>query len=109
MVDEVPRLVKEYWAKYLTSAARRWSTDHFIEMNLIEMAAVTIDGSIDYDLADRLARKVKAEDILKAFEAPDADEEEPSMRLYWEYLECVEWDDNLYKGLKMEKRSRAII
>jgi hypothetical protein len=69
MVDEVPHSVKEYWANNLTSMTRRWTTDLFIEVKLIDKEVVTVDGAIDYELADEWAAKIKADDILKAFDA----------------------------------------
>ncbi|KAI9785319.1 MAG: hypothetical protein M1839_000336 [Geoglossum umbratile] len=108
MVDEVPFSVKQYWARVLTASRPHWATGVLVEGGLVKKEVVTLgNGSLDEDLADELADGISADQVLKAFEAPDADEDEPSMRLYWEYLECVGWDNRLYDALVVEKEKRG--
>ncbi|KIW05806.1 hypothetical protein, variant 3 [Verruconis gallopava] len=45
---------------------------------------------------------LKKEDIRRAFENADADES-PSLRLWWEYLECKSWDRAFYETLVREQ------
>ncbi|MGI4794094.1 MAG: hypothetical protein ACRYG8_08435 [Janthinobacterium lividum] len=47
---------------------------------------------------------IKASDVLAAFEQPDA-AEEPGLRLWWEYLQCVGWDEKFYGMLVGMKRA----
>lgn len=47
------------------------------------------------------------EGILKAFSLADA-EEEPGLRLYWEYLQCRCWDNGFYKMLVGLKKSPVV-
>ncbi|KAH0558944.1 hypothetical protein GP486_004426 [Trichoglossum hirsutum] len=104
MLDEVPESMKEYWAKALTAKKRpAWVTEVFIDEGLISKELVTVNGVVDNDLAAELAEHIKAEDVLKAFKTADA-EDGPSMRLYWEYLECVGYEVELYEALAARKR-----
>ncbi|KAJ8107788.1 hypothetical protein OPT61_g8623 [Boeremia exigua] len=41
---------------------------------------------------------IKSDFILNAFDAADADDP-PALRLWWEYLECVEWKPDFYNML----------
>ncbi|KAL1800663.1 hypothetical protein ACET3X_001005 [Alternaria dauci] len=48
---------------------------------------------------------IKKQSILKAFDASDMDEE-PALRLWWEYLECVDWRKDFYDLLvTLQKRN----
>ena len=42
-------------------------------------------------------------ELKKAFEQADADEQ-PGLRLWWEYLECVNWDEKFYDMMVKEQR-----
>ena len=39
---------------------------------------------------------------LTQFEQPDAGEE-PGLRMWWEYLQCVDWDKSFYDALVKRK------
>ncbi|KAF1926358.1 uncharacterized protein M421DRAFT_67495, partial [Didymella exigua CBS 183.55] len=48
--------------------------------------------------ADMRTAMIKAGLILNAFDAADADDS-PALRLWWEYLECVDWKVDFYNML----------
>ncbi|KAI9710097.1 MAG: hypothetical protein M1820_002899 [Bogoriella megaspora] len=126
VVEAVPHDVKMYWAEQLSAVGRpRWVTDalikHFWPQPTYEGALPEEDDdlskSVIRDATDYLRELMdwqkdakmkvsllKKENILSAFEAADANEE-PGLRLWLEYLQCDNWDHNLYDGLAKRKRA----
>ncbi|KAI9662829.1 MAG: hypothetical protein M1821_007876 [Bathelium mastoideum] len=128
MVEMVNTRVKGHWADQLTSPGRpQWLTKalmkHFWPPPAYEGTIPTSfnTGSNQFsqqavaehirdlkDWEDEASTKVdrlKKEDILNAFEMADADFSEPGLRMYWEYLECVDWDKNFYEALVKRKHN----
>ncbi|KAF2237061.1 hypothetical protein EV356DRAFT_423003, partial [Viridothelium virens] len=120
MIEKVPNSVKEYWANFLTAAGRpEWLTDALVKhfwpppeytgpipsenSKLDKEISKHVEGYIG-DLkswktkADMKAGKLEPENILQAFESPDADKP-PGLRLWWEYLKCEGWDKGFYDAL----------
>ncbi len=57
--------------------------------------------------AEMKVKLLTTEALMKAFSKADADEE-PGLRLWWEYLECVEYDQGFYDYLIALKRSPGL-
>lgn len=57
--------------------------------------------------AEMKVNLLTADALLKAFQAADADEE-PGLRLWWEYLECVGYDHGFYDYLVTIKRDPGL-
>ncbi|KAL9087030.1 MAG: hypothetical protein Q9165_006858 [Trypethelium subeluteriae] len=127
MIDEVPNSVKEYWADILTAAGRpEWLTDALVKhfwpaphyKGVIPSGGSKLSTEIRRNVerymddlkswkteTDMRAGMLKPDNILQAFERPDADIP-PGLRLWWEYLKCEGWDKGFYDALV--KRKRAI-
>lgn len=57
--------------------------------------------------AEMKVNLLTADALIKSFEAADADEE-PGLRLWWEYLECVGYDHGFYDYLVAIKRDPGL-
>ncbi|OCL14207.1 hypothetical protein AOQ84DRAFT_394606 [Glonium stellatum] len=134
MVEVVPNKVKMYWAEHLSETGRpEWVTEalkkHFWPKP--EYAGATFGngvstGSVPNEDDERSkvledveayvnelkswekessmkAKLLKKENILKAFEREDI-ADPPGLRLWWEYLQCVGWDDKFYTMLANMQR-----
>ncbi|OAL48002.1 hypothetical protein IQ07DRAFT_110783 [Pyrenochaeta sp. DS3sAY3a] len=134
MMTKVPLYVKEFWAKELTSKTRaEWITkalkNHFFKMPEYEgrlFAAVKDEDrddaakkndKMEKDMkkyaeelrdwereADMKVSMITKEFIMQAFDRADADEP-PALRLWWEYMECVDWNAGFY-NLIVQLQSR---
>ncbi|KAF2113302.1 hypothetical protein BDV96DRAFT_662330 [Lophiotrema nucula] len=135
MVQVVPAIVKDWWAEELSAQGRpEWVTDalkkHFFPMptydgHLLEQtegSELTVATDVQIAKVEKDVKKyvemltewerdaslktslIDKEYILAAFEQADADEP-PPLRLWWEYLQCVNWDKDFY-DLLVQLQSR---
>ncbi|KAF1344137.1 hypothetical protein BDV97DRAFT_266097, partial [Delphinella strobiligena] len=121
MQEIIPDHVKLWWAKQLGRRDRApnvtedlknhfWPKDKYdgpLPTDLTEpmsneakLAAENYVWQLaNWDSEDNLkASLIETKGILEAFDRPDCSEE-PGLRLYWEYLECVNWDKGFYDML----------
>ncbi|KAI9720190.1 MAG: hypothetical protein M1812_003008 [Candelaria pacifica] len=73
---------KVHWAKSIVKKA--WGWDFLV--------------AVGFETDHHGLWNVRAEDILELFEKPD-DALGLKLRFYWQYLECVDYDENLYNAL----------
>ncbi|KAF2141422.1 uncharacterized protein K452DRAFT_39291 [Aplosporella prunicola CBS 121167] len=128
MVERVPRHVRMYWAEELANVARPgWVTDalkrHFCtppayegplpnavgaeEAVLRQEIGAHVRELTEWDEEARiLVAKLTKEKLLDAFESEDSGDP-PGLRLWWEYLECVNWDEKFYDMMVKEQRKWA--
>lgn len=110
MVNVVSNEVKMYWAEQLADPTRpTWVTealkDHFerkpefkgkaTESDVEEYAKELQEWEVD---ASAKMNDLTKEDVLKAFDSADC-ADPPGLRLWWEYLQCVGYDEPFYKTL----------
>ena len=129
VLDTVPEQIRLYWAEQLAAAGRpEWVTkalmEHFWPKPVYEGPVPTDDEETtegqeseglekrisqaqgDYALelrdwekeARMKVRLLTAQNLMAAFRKADADEE-AGLRLWWEYLQCVGYDQGFYEML----------
>ncbi|KAF2260708.1 hypothetical protein CC78DRAFT_536192 [Lojkania enalia] len=109
----VPASVKAWWAEQLAArGCPDWARDKLREHFFSDTKPTIPDDATEDDIKryiESLASwkknsmlkisLLKKETILSAFDRADADEE-PGLRFWWEYLECVDWNVGFYELLK---------
>ncbi|GAM84960.1 hypothetical protein ANO11243_029630 [Dothideomycetidae sp. 11243] len=120
MVEKVPVEVKLYWARELASTERpEWVTkalkEHFYPQPRYEgsfdwklsrtgdkLSASIRDHLEDlqewYHQADKVVADLTSQAIMDAFDSADCGHV-PGLRLQWEYLQCVSFDNHLLKTM----------
>jgi hypothetical protein len=132
LMTKVPDNVRHYWAEQLSDRGRpEWVTQKLVEQfwpkPVYEGPISTSDASDSVaqdnrvtramaQYAEELAEWKKQSDlrvsllneqvIFDAFAEPDAGAE-PGLRLWWEYMECVGWDEKFYDMLVQLKERHA--
>lgn len=112
MIETIPHDVKMYWAEQLSDTSRPlWVTNalmaHFEKKPEFDVKSEQVKSDIE-EFAEEMrqwqsdgierTRDLTKEDILKAFESADC-ADPPGLRLWWEYLQCVGYDEEFYKCL----------
>ncbi|SMR52893.1 unnamed protein product [Zymoseptoria tritici ST99CH_1E4] len=124
LMSQVPDSVRHYWAGQLSDRDRpAWVTkklmEHFWPKPMYE-GPVANDDSSDSTVHDRRIKRaleqyaedvavwqkdaemkvsmLSEQNIFDAFASADADAE-PGLRLWWEYMQCVSWDEKFYDML----------
>jgi hypothetical protein len=124
LMANVPNSVRRYWAKQLSEHDRPpWVTQKLVEQfwpkpvyegpitSSTETETTSRDGRVSRALekyGEELAEwkresemrvsLLTEQNIYEAFAEPDSGLE-PGLRLSWEYMECVNWDDRFYEML----------
>lgn len=119
-VMALPEKVRRYWAEQLAAGERpEWVTkelmQHFWprpeylgplpsgsgddEKRVANELKAYAEELMEWEKDARLkAQMLTSETLMKAFDAADS-AVEPGLRMWWEYLECVEFDSDFYEML----------
>ncbi|TKA31382.1 hypothetical protein B0A50_02228 [Salinomyces thailandicus] len=132
--EHVPKQVKKYWAEQLSKSGgsrpewiikalknqfwprpiyERQPIEGEHAMSLPELAAAEAGGLREYAKklkewewqAEKAAEDLTEEFVLQSFEASD-DDLHPALRLSWEYMQFVGYDQDLYDTLARKKQVR---
>ncbi|KAI9795973.1 MAG: hypothetical protein M1835_004867 [Candelina submexicana] len=101
----VPAHVRDFWAKDLTRTQQaKWRIDAVVDHFYHPSHSVGPEEVERHKReAEAKVRALKPKDILEAFERPDK-EVPPGLRLCWEYLQCVGYNNDFYEALITKKR-----
>ncbi|KAI9704802.1 MAG: hypothetical protein M1836_006582 [Candelina mexicana] len=101
----VPTHVRDFWARDLTRPQQaKWRIDAMVDHFYHQPHSIGPEEVKRHKReAEAKVRAMKPKDILEAFERPDK-EVPPGLRLCWEYLQCVGYNNDFYEALVTKKR-----